>query len=839
MDEDPQQDVPREPPAGPGPEDAAPKPKRRRLSLFALRLLALVVAITAGLIVSVFSVDLGPHLRELAEREGSKYLKRPMHVRRLVAKLTPGEFEVHDLVIEGLTPQDRPFLVAKMITVKLPWWTALSRRLVIESITMTDWDMVIETFPASPEYPNGGHNLPRFKPDPRKPGAEPIDFTTTLRAVLATRGRFTYADHGTPWSTSAPNLTVQMYRSDATRDYRGHSSFSNGTVSIMSYLPFRADMQSRFSMDGGKIHFDRIDLVSDGARSVVTGDLDLGRWPEQLYQVRSRIDFPTQKNIFFHGQKFDVSGTGDFTGTFHLFKGGRELQGTFQSDVAGVNDWRFPDLRGSVLWLPDRLEITNATSRVYGGTAKFDYRMAPLNRRGVPARAVWDVEYRNVSLPQLTDFLETEGLRLSGSASGRNHLEWPLGRWAQKRGRGEAFIDPPAGIQPMTRELPADRVARLAALPEEEGPFNPRTSLGYLPVAGRIAYSLDPEWITLGDSWAATSRTYVQFQGRTAYGQRSEIPFHVSSLDWQESDRVLAAIMTVFGAPTGAVPVGGYGEFDGVMLESFNRPLITGHFTGEQLRAWDVVWGSARADRRRPGWRIRRVRRRDARIVQQAAHHGPLHGRAAPRLGRGVGQRARRRGHRERLREGFQQRAHTSRIRDSGRWAVLARLPAARRRRGDRRAGAPDATAHGRPKACLRAGRLQRRRPRLGRVPHLWRISDTARLRPPRRGGGKGVRGDLRESHGLAAVRRQRRPAGQHRDRQGNWRRDRRGVGRLGWPLLVRRRRQADSDRIARRSVLSACAAVGPAALQRQRSGGVRVTTLRREPADGRPLRRR
>ena len=33
-----------------------------------------------------------------------------MHIGRLSAKLTPGEFVVEDLVIEGLTPQDRPFL---------------------------------------------------------------------------------------------------------------------------------------------------------------------------------------------------------------------------------------------------------------------------------------------------------------------------------------------------------------------------------------------------------------------------------------------------------------------------------------------------------------------------------------------------------------------------------------------------------------------------------------------------------------------------------------------------------------------------------------------------------
>ena len=70
----------------------------------------------------------------------------------------------------------------------------------------------------------------------------------------------------------------------------------------------------------------------------------------------------------------------------------------------------------------------------------------------------------------------------------------------------------------------------------------------------------------------------------------------MTSLDWQESDRVLAGIMTAFGAPTGAIEIGGRGEFDGVMLESFSRPRIEGHFVGDRMRAWDTIWGHGVAD---------------------------------------------------------------------------------------------------------------------------------------------------------------------------------------------------------------------------------------------------
>jgi hypothetical protein len=248
-----------------------------------------------------------------------------------------------------------------------------------------------------------------------------------------------------------------------------------------------------------------------------------------------------------------------------------------------------------VLWVPDRLEITNTTADLYGGTTRFDYRMAPFGKPGVPARATWDVDYRGVDLSRLTDFLEVKGLRLAGSATGKNRLEWPLGKWALKTGRGEVTLQPPPGVKPMTREFQADVIARVADLPELAGPFNSHLSLGYKPVAGHIVYSLDPDWIVLDDSWAATESTYVQFQGRTAFGERSEMPFHVTSLDWQESDRVLAGIMTTFGAPTGAVPIDGNGEFDGRMLASFSKPRIEGTFRAIAF-APDVIWGRGIAD---------------------------------------------------------------------------------------------------------------------------------------------------------------------------------------------------------------------------------------------------
>ena len=91
-------------------------------------------------------------------------------------------------------------------------------------------------------------------------------------------------------------------------------------MKILSYDEFPADMQTRFRIDGGKIVLEAIDLESAGASTDVTGYVDLRNWPEMLYNVKSRIDFPTQKAIFFKDMNFTVRGHGDFDGTFRFFK---------------------------------------------------------------------------------------------------------------------------------------------------------------------------------------------------------------------------------------------------------------------------------------------------------------------------------------------------------------------------------------------------------------------------------------------------------------------------------------------------------------------------------------
>jgi translocation and assembly module TamB len=520
--------------------------------------LSILVALLAAALVVSLTIDLGPRVRELAERRGSEYLERPIHIGSLSIHVATGRVLVENFAIDGLHPGDRPFFAAKRIFVTLDWLGVLARRpdITISGVEMTDWKMVVEKW-------QDAHNFPKFTRDDNQPKKE-RPFTVTMKYLRADRGQFTFEDHEAPWSIDCPNLSILMGNLP---QYHGSAAFSGGIVRIQDNLPMRTNMKAQFVLDGPRVHLDRIDLESDGAKTVARGDVDLANWPNQSYSVQSRVNFPRMREIFFKSEDWRLTGDGDFTGTFMLAKGGqRDLSGTFKSDVFTYDDYQFPGLFGSLRWTPTAFEVWDAGSKFYGGAAAFSYSIKPL---GSPTRptARFDTTLTGVDMSEFTDFQELRGQRFAGSATWHQVMEWSLGRLRDTvRGSGRLTVAAPAGF--------VSRDAR------------------HRPIDGDAAYTFGPNEVTIDRGRFETSQTHVTFTGTTAWGQRSRLPFHVVSSDWQESDQLLTGIMTDFGSPASPVEFYGSGEFEGVMLGAFRRPRVEGTFTGKDLVAWDSVWGS-------------------------------------------------------------------------------------------------------------------------------------------------------------------------------------------------------------------------------------------------------
>ena len=302
------------------------------------------------------------------------------------------------------------------------------------------------------------------------------------------------------------------------------------------------------------------------------------------------------REIFFTDEKWTLAGDGDFTGTFRLFDGGHDLSGTFTSPIAGVNDYRFPALNGSLRWTQNAFDVWNAGSKFYGGDAKFPYSIKPL---GVPAPPTqrFDATVARTDLAPFTDFEDLKGLRFAGAADGHVFLEWPSGKFSERRGGGQLVGDAAAGRDADGRDARRRPRGRRRSRPPRVGPVR-AAAAGAAP-ADRRQYDVPPrspaQWRSTAANSSASGRARaVRRRGRL--GRARPLQLSTSSTrDFQEADQLLAGIITDFGSPTSAVPFGGRGEFDGTMTGAFNRPRVEGKFRGEDLWAWDTLWGDGGA----------------------------------------------------------------------------------------------------------------------------------------------------------------------------------------------------------------------------------------------------
>jgi hypothetical protein len=556
----------------------------RRLSLaltHVRRVWLVTAAAIAVLLVSAVTIDIGPALRTRAEAEASAFIDRPVHIGRLGLNVGRGTLVLEDIRVDGLTPDHLPWLVANRVELSLTWKALLGRELLFDDIALSDWTLTIESFA------NAVHNWPRLTGPPRPSRERWV--TTTLQHARATGGHLVVRDFGSSWGLDAPNLEIVAGKGDV---YQGRMTFSGGTLLIQQYEPMWAHFSTDFSVRDGQVLLTNMSLDVDGAQVRGTGTIDAAHFPESTYQLTARHQLPRTRAIFYAREKFALHGEGDFTGTVHRYAGGYELTGEFTSPEVGYDDYRFQDFRASVHWVPTRFDVPHATARLYGGTTEFTYALQPL---GVPGRrpdADWRVTYQDVDLTTFTDFLETRGLRLAGRASGSHTTRWTLGAMAAAVGEGHIVATMPAGSVPAGRTVPdgaVDAARMRAAMP---GPFSPHTPFEPVPIAGEVAYTYTGALVEFAPGQFATPETYVAFDGRTAWGQASRLPFHVTSTNWQESHRFLVGVMTMVATPTASVPLDGLGEFDGVILGDLANPRVEGTFAGREMRAWDVTWGA-------------------------------------------------------------------------------------------------------------------------------------------------------------------------------------------------------------------------------------------------------
>jgi hypothetical protein len=381
-------------------------------------------------LVSIVTVDVGPVIRARAEAEASRFIDRPVHIGRLGVNIGRGRLVIDDLVVDGLTAAHDPWLVAKHLELSLTWRAILGREVLIDSAEISDWRLIVES------YPNAVHNWPRLSGPPRPPRTGPPLVTTTVQNVRATRGHLIVRDFGSSWGLDAPNLEIAAVKDT---EYHGTMTFDGGTLLIQQYEPMWARFSTGFAVREGLVLLENMALDADGAQVRGTGRIDAAKFPEATYALTSTHQLPRTRAIFYAKDQFRLSGEGQFAGDVRMFKGGYEVTGGFVSREAGYDDYRFQDFRANVRWVPTRLDVTDVTAGFYGGGIGFTYLLEPLGQPNRKADAVWDVTYTDVDL-DLHHLPRDQGCALAGRQ--RPTTKWTLGGFSrasgEARSRGDA-----------------------------------------------------------------------------------------------------------------------------------------------------------------------------------------------------------------------------------------------------------------------------------------------------------------------------------------------------------------------------------------------------------------
>lgn len=582
-----------------GPPDAAAAPvapvrvrgRKRRAMKRGTRWFVIALAATiATVIFTVFTVDLGrisiggTSLLSIAQSQASKFLEREMTIGSISAYVTPGKFAFHDVTIKGPFGDSRPFFHADLVTAEFPWWTLFTKELNAD-VRIYGWRMVVEKFP------DGKIHLPKLTPKPTTEKKKPSSLKWQTMVVYASGGEFIYDDHVSPWSVKGPNLHFELVRDNNLSTYVGSAAFTDGLVQIQQFEPMRADFKTRFQVDGGIVRLKHIDLLTDGAETHLDGYVNFGAFPEQEYHIQSTVDFARMRQLFWNKASWRMSGQGDFKGIFKISKDSQfDLSGRFASDEAGLGigdaEWRFPDLHGNLQWAPGRFVVPSATSDFLGGQLRLSYGLEGIGTPGGTFASLAG-DYDNVEAYRFTRQFGWTALEPQGRMHGRVSMGWRNGQFGDTMvGDGTTSIRP-AGGSIATADLPAGA----PPIPPESD-FQKHRALGPFAIGGETTYRFTGSTLDFLPSWVATPATYVAFSGH-AFGGPADVAFHVTSHDWQKSDRFFAAIMANFGHPVGAIEVGGRGTFDGTLTRSFKAPRIEGQFASTDMRAWGQTWGQA------------------------------------------------------------------------------------------------------------------------------------------------------------------------------------------------------------------------------------------------------
>ena len=351
---------------------------------------------------------------------------------------------------------------------------------IITSVEMTDWQMLVEKWARRQTTSSAIRSNTARPPGPPR-------FTTTVKyAARVQRGQFAYEDHETPWSIVAPNIDINISnrprlqrRRDVPRRPRQRPELRADVGRLQGAVPHRRPKLSRSIA---------IEMTTDGARQPRARAVSIStHWPEQTYQVQSRVQFPAHARALLRERDVAARAATGIRRDVPSVQGRpRSRRRLHESDVAGAVRLPIPGaLRLAALESQGLRGHQRRRRSSLGGNAKFTFGIAPLGEPTKPTGR-FDASYTNVDLRAVHRLLSSSPACASPAAP--PGATCSSGRWAasrEHRGGGQSPWSPPAGRRDRwwrrsTRRARPTRIIRGTS----GGRSAPLPLPAHLPIAG-------------------------------------------------------------------------------------------------------------------------------------------------------------------------------------------------------------------------------------------------------------------------------------------------------------------------------------------------------------------
>ncbi len=366
--------------------------------------------------------------RQIQERLG-KAIDRKITVGSVSFNPFFLDVQLNDFVI-GNDPRspDKEFFRARAIYADVSWRHAFRGKLRISEVRLDKPEINIVF------YKEGGNNWPKTKPrkEQKKGG---VDFV--INKVDCDNMTVIVDQRRVPVSFSVTDLETFAEYDKKQKNYRATTNFKDGYLKIQNFEFFKFDLKSNYQIIGGRILFQRLDVLSNQSKFYMTGEMYNLKDPFFDFRIRSRLSIDQAKKMFHLGP--EMSGWGNYRavykGTFSRFR--MQGRGNFKNFIfysLPIDRAEF-DLDMTDNWL----NVTNIKANMFEGNYDGNFSVAPLKGKSIYKT---DAKFNNWDGRKLGDFVRMKNLILPVKGSGSADMTWEEGRFKEMNGDFKFMLEP-------------------------------------------------------------------------------------------------------------------------------------------------------------------------------------------------------------------------------------------------------------------------------------------------------------------------------------------------------------------------------------------------------------